>query len=467
MKRKLTMKKDTLFLLALIYSISFTVNAQEKPAPSYTVIKNVNIFDGVSDGLTAGSVLIENNLIKDVGESVDAPADATIIDGAGRTLMPGLIDSHVHFNMMVPVAGPSALEGVTWEEIGSYAVANAQEWLQRGFTTARDMGGMHQGMRKVIDRGVIDGPRLYLAGGIIGQTCGHGDWRLASQENAEETNLVRLGLTRIADGRPEMLKATRKNFAGGADYLKIMVGGGVTSEKDPLHSSQLTLDEIKAAVEVAEAFDTYVTMHVYYDHDIRRAIEQGVKCMDHGQFIKKETMIMAKEKGIIMSFNVSGMDPLALKHPVYGNPNGPQYPKLLTFMKESENLFDYIKEVEPIVVFNTDFVFLDIPGVRAGLDHEMGFWAKNVGNLMALRSLTSYGGKLAELTGQNNPYPEGKLGIIEEGAYADILLVDGNPLEDISVIGGSLEWFDAKPRGASIDTINLIMKDGKIYKNTL
>jgi imidazolonepropionase-like amidohydrolase len=214
-------------------------------------------------------------------------------------------------------------------------------------------------------------------------------------------------------------------------------------------------------------WDTYVAMHVYYDSDIKRALDLGVKCIDHGQFISKETMIEAKEKGIMFSYNVSGMDPLALEHPVYGNPEGPQYPKLITFMRNSENLFKYIREIEPDVVFNSDFILLDMKGVRPGVDHEMGFLADNIGNFMTLRALTSNGGKLAAMTGQNNPYPEGKLGIIEEGAYADILIVDGNPLEDISVLGASLKWFDAEPRGPSIETINLIMKDGKIYKNSL
>ena len=174
----------------------------------------------------------------------------------------------------------------------------------------------------------------------------------------------------------------------------------------------------------------------------------------------------AKKRGGIFSFNVSGMDPLVFEHPVYGNPDGPQYPKLLKFMKNSEKLFEYIREVVPVVVFNTDFIFLVIEGVRPGVDHEMGFLVANIGNLMTLRALTSNGGKLAALRGKNNPYP-GKLGVIGEGAYADVIVIDGNPLEDILVLGGSLSWFDAEPRGPSIDTIRLIMKDGRIYKNTI
>jgi len=459
------MRRIAICLLAFTWTAN---GLAQDEVPPQTLFTNVHVWDGTSDGLTVRTnVLVENNLIKKIrADASDAHAEATVIDAPGKVLMPGLIDSHVHFNAMVPVSGPSEFEGKSWEEIGAYAVVNAQEWLQRGFTTVRDMGGMHQGVRKVIDRGHIAGPRIYLAGGVIGQTSGHGDWRLESQEIAAESNLVRLGITRIADGRPEVLKAARKNFASGADYLKIMVGGGVSSEKDPLHSSQMTADEISAAVEAAAAWDTYVGMHVYYDSDIRRALDLGVKVMDHGQFISRETMEDAKERGIIMSFNVSGMDPLALEHPVYGNPDGPQYPKLLTFMKNSENLFQYIREIEPVIVFNTDFIFLSVEGVRPGIDHEMGFLADNVGNLMTLKAMTSNGGKLAALTGQNNPYP-GKLGVIEEGAYADIIVVDGNPLQDLSVLGASLKWFDAEPRGPSIDTIRLIMKDGKIYKNTL
>lgn len=430
---------------------------------------NVQVFDGVNNSLEQQDVLVEDNLIKEVGRSISAPEGATVIDGGGRTLMPGLIDSHTHFNLMLD-GGPLALENATWEEIGTYAVYAAQEWLKNGFTTIRDMGGMHQGMRRVIDKGLIAGPRIYTAGGFISQTSGHGDFRSESgavgQFDRPMSNTVRLGISRIADGVDEVRLVSRSNFAGGADYLKIMIGGGVSSEKDPLHSEQFSFEELKAAVEAAEQWDTYVAAHVYLDAHIQRGLDAGIKVFDHAQFISIETAQRLKDEGAFISPNVAGMNPDLLKHPVYGNPEGPQYPKVLRFMEDSANLFEVLKKVKPKIVFNSDIVFTTGPRMRAHLDHEKWALANGIGNLEALRAMTSTGGELAALTGENNPY-NGRIGVIEEGALADLIIVDGNPLEDIKAIGGNAEWLDAPPRGPEVETIRVIMKDGTFYKNTL
>jgi len=461
--------RTVLLLFAAFFSIS-VVSAQDTEQPNRILFTNVNVFDGVNDSLAMNTnVLVEDNLIASVGPSITLPEGAEVIDGGGRTLMPGLIDSHTHFNLMLE-GGPLALENATWEEIGTYAVYAAQEWLKNGITTIRDMGGMHQGMRRVIDKGLIAGPRIYTAGGFISQTSGHGDFRSESgavgQFDRPMSNTVRLGISRIADGVEEVQGVSRSNFAGGADYLKIMIGGGVSSEKDPLHSEQYSFAELEAAVEAAKQWDTYVAAHVYLDEHIQRGLDAGIKVFDHAQFISVDTARRLKSKGAFISPNVAGMNPDLLKHPVYGNPDGPQYPKVLRFMEDSANLFEVLKEVKPKIVFNTDIVFTTGPRMRAHIDHEKWALANGIGNLEALRAMTSTGGELAALTGENNPYG-GTIGIIEEGALADIILVDGNPLEDITVIGGNAEWLDAPPRGEEVESILLIMKDGVIYKNTL
>jgi imidazolonepropionase-like amidohydrolase len=472
MRRIPLVKKFLLAALALSGGLSASLGLAEEgeAALPQTLFTNVNVFNGTDNKLYRDqNVLVEGNLIKSVSDSSISAAGATVIDGGGRTLMPGLIDSHVHFNMMVD-GGPAGLESKTWEEIGTYAVYAAQEWLKNGFTTARDMCGMHHGMRKVIDKGLIAGPRLYLSGGCLSQTSGHGDFRHESaavgQFDRDKASTIHLGITRVADGRPAVLEASRLNFAGGADYLKMMIGGGVSSEKDPLHSIQFTPDEVRAAVEAAEQWDTYVSAHVYRDKHIQRGLDLGIKVFDHAQFISEKTAKNLKAKGAFISPNTAAMNQDLLKHPVYGNPNGPQYPKVLTFMESSKNLFNVLKKVKPKTVFNTDIVFTTGPRMRAHIDHEKWFFAQGIGNFEALKALTSTGGELAALTGENNPYP-GKLGVIEEGAYADILIVDGNPLEDITVIGGHHQWLDAPPRGPEVEPIRIIMKDGTIYKNTL
>lgn len=460
------MKKQTIavLIITLFAGISFA----ETESPKRVHFTNVKIFNGVDNQLIDGDVIVEGNQIIEVSEeplASIATANTTLIDGKGKTLMPGLIDSHVHFNLMVQ-GGPKGLEGSTWEEIAVMSAVVAQEWLKNGFTTVRDMGGMYTGLRKAIDRGDLAGPRVYNCGGFVSQTSGHGDFRFDSQSVAGESNGIKLGISRLADGRPEILKQTRENFSLGADYLKIMIGGGVSSEKDPLHSLQFTADEISAAVESAQNWDTYVAAHVYHDEHIQRGLELGIMCFDHAQFISEETCKVLKEKGAFISPNTAGMTPDLLKHPVYGDPAGPQYPKVLEFAEKSKGLFEVLNKVKPNVVFNTDIVFTTGIPMRSHIDFEKYYLASKIGNFEALKAMTSTGGELAALTGKNNPYP-GKLGVIEKGAYADILLVEGNPLEDMAAVGAQAKWLDAEPRDQDVESIRLIMKDGKIYKNTL
>lgn len=281
------------------------------------------------------------------------------------------------------------------------------------------------------------------------------------------SNLEQLRIIRLADGVPAVLNAARENFANGAVFLKFMAGGGVTSAKDPLHTLQYTADEISAVVESATNWDTYATTHVYQANGIKRALELGVKCIDHGHFADDAAMKLIKKQGVFLSTNLVAFSDEVLKHPVYGDPNGPQYAKVIQFAAEKNKFIGLAKKYQPRMVFNTDVVLSDLATARAVRDNSMYLHAEWFGNFEALKAMTSVAGELAQLTGKANPYP-GKLGVIEEGAYADILLVEGNPLRDITVLGARSIVFDIEdPRGESIETIHLIMKDGKIYKNTL
>jgi imidazolonepropionase-like amidohydrolase len=282
---KTIVKLNLLAAMLLASSISIAQDAE----PSQILFKNVNIFDGVSEELTTDQdVLVEGNLIKQVGAGLSAGPNATVIDGGGKTLMPGLIDSHVHLNMYKDGTLVD-LQNSTWEEIGARATAMAREMLSMGFTTVRDMCGAHDGLKKVIDAGLLEGPRVYLAGACLSQTGGHGDWGIAGQRKGE-SNLERLEITRLVDGRAEMLTGARRNFALGAHYLKIMVSGGVTSTKDPIYQSAFSDGEISAAVETAADYDSYVGMHVFQDSDLGRALDLGVKVVDHGLNISEKTM---------------------------------------------------------------------------------------------------------------------------------------------------------------------------------
>lgn len=459
---------DDLIILAafVVLSVSQPLQAWCQDSPNRILLTNVNVFDGVTNELLSGmSVLVEGSLIAEISPGSINADGATVIDGGGRTLMPGLIDSHVHFNLNAGSTLPE-LQQLTWEEIGARAAHAAQEHLQSGFTTVRDMCGMHTGLKKTIDGGYLEGPRIYLAGGCIGQTGGHGDWGFPNQQPGQ-SYLEQLEITRMVNGRAEVLAGARRNFAMGAHYIKIMVSGGVTSEKDPIDTSQMTDDEIRAAVEVAESYNSYVAMHVHNDADVNRALDLGVMVVDHGTTITRETAERIRDIGAFWSPNTAAMDEMVWSHPFYQDSTTLPYQKMRALWEPSQGVFDIIRDVRPKVVFNSDFILLSGIPFRQALDFAKWQIADYMGNFEALRSMTSVGGELAALTGPRNPYPDGKLGVIEEGAYADMLIVEGNPLEDISAVGGSEQWFAAPPRGQEVKSIRLIMKNGVIYKNTL
>ena len=471
-----------------------------------TLFKNVRIFDGTTNGLKEGlDVLVVRNRIQKIaenipvagtyeieaGQSVRRVADpygqrgtysfritdqegeettkevaVDVIDGRGMTLMPGLIDSHVHFNLSMD-GGRPGMEQSRWDTMSAHGMAAAQDWFADGFTTVRDMGGMHDGLRRVIDRDLIVGPRMYVCGGMISQTSGHGDILLESQTDPKENNLSKLGVIHIADSPDEVRKAVRKNFNLGATHMKVMMAGGIAGNKSPTFASQYTDAEIRAAVEEAATRDAYVAVHVYRDEHIRRALNLGVMSIEHGQFISEDTARLMKEKGaFIAPYIASVQSDEILTHPVYGNKNSFEYARVLEMKEKTKGFVDIIKKVKPNIVFSIDVVSTNGVEARKHRDHEKWIFAKSFGNFEALVAMTSMGGKLAKLTGRNNPYPH-DLGVIQEGAYADILIVDGNPLEDITVLGGNKEWFNAKPRKRGIETIKLIMKNGTVYKNTI
>ena len=441
-------------------------------AVEQVLFKNVRVWDGSSKSLTGETrVLVEGNLIKMIGQEVTAATDARVIDGGGRTLMPGLIDSHVHLTHTFALGGVKGFEAATWEEIGSFAVASAREHLMNGFTTVRDMGGMADGIKRSIDRGLIDGPRIYPAGAYISQTSGHADTRLRSQPNYQATgiqysNLERLNVTRIADGVPAILTAVRDNFANGAAYIKIHAGGGISSERDPLHTVQYTPEELAAANQAVRNWDTYWTVHAYTDGAVNQALDAGAQCIDHAQMISEKTMRRMVRDGVFMSSNLTGMSPELFKHPVYGDIHSPVHGKVKAFHEGAREFRELVNRHRPKYVFNSDIVFSTMTYFRQHMDYEKYIAGQWFDNHYALLGMTSRGGALAQLTGRNNPYP-GKLGVIEPGAYADILVVDGNPLEDLSAIGADAGWFNATPRSDDVKPIRVIMKDGKVYKNTL
>ena len=448
-------------------TITPAISAEIEP-PAQVLFTNVNIFDGRSDKLAMGmSVLVEVNLIKQIGKGLKAGEGATVIEGGGRTLMPGLIEGHGHMQL-----NGSSLADIennrTLEELAVRSVAKAKDALMSGFTTWRDMGGMGAGLRKAIDAGVVPGPRFYPSGAFLGPTGSHADFRNFTTPNETVYGAIssgsRNGLTFTADSVDMIKTGARQNFMQGATQIKIMSSGGVASAFDPWQLDAYSAEEISAAVEVADAYGSYVASHAYSKISILRCLNNGVKSIEHGFMFDGDIAKVMKKKGAYITTNMHAFSPeLGKIEAISASPAASR--KAATASAAFADYIDNVNKYKPKFGFNADCVGYE--GCKKQTDHEIFLVAKFFGNHFALRALTSVNGEIVALSGDVlNPYPDGNLGVIEEGAYADILLVDGNPLKDITVIGGSEAWFDAPDRDG-IKTMRLIMKDGKIYKNTL
>lgn len=444
------------FASALTFGLLFSASAQgqeEKENSSVIVIDNVKIFDGRSEELKQGPVLIEGNLIKAIGAAATAPAGCETIDGGGRILMPGLLDSHVH--LMLNDAPHVSIYEKPWGYVGAQAVAGAKAMLLRGFTTVRDVGGPVGGLKDAIDQGLVEGPRVLPSGAFISQTSGHGDletssFKLSPYFTGIPDKSTIFGWALVADGVPEVQKAAREVFRTGATQLKVMAGGGVSSYFDPLDTTQYTFEELRAIVVEAEHWGTYVAVHAYTDKAVRQCIDAGVKSIEHGPFLTEETIKLMVEKEVWLSPQayLSGMTPEELN--IMGTP---AEAKMRQVNEESETVMKLAKRHKVKIAWGTDL--FGPPAKQAQQPLEFTARTKYFSNFEILCQATSGNAELFNLSGKRHPYQEGELGVIEEGAYADLLIVDGNPLERIDVLG--------KPE----KNLKLIMKDGLIYKNTL
>jgi len=327
----------------------------------------------------------------------------------------------------------------------------AEYALLRGFTTVRDMGGPAFGLKRAIDEGVIAGPRIYPSGALITITSGHGDFRqpfeLPRVLGAPQSRGEQIGAAMIADSPDEVRVRVREQLLQGASQIKLTAGGGVASPHSPLDASTFTEAELRAAVEAAENWGTYVTVHAYTPASIQRAIAAGVKCIEHGHLMDEPTAKLIAEQGIWLSTQAFP-DEMADAFP----PGSTERAKALEVFAGTDRTFTLAKKYRIKTAFGTDIVFSPRLAPRQGeLLTKLVRWYSSA---EALVMATGTNAQLLALSGKRNPYP-GKLGVVEEGALADLLLVDGNPIEDIKLIEDPVKNFV------------LIMKDGQIYKNTL
>lgn len=438
-------------LLSLALALCATLLTQ---AQQTILLNNVVIFNGKDEATTKGNVLIVNNLITKISTApipTNKSANTVIIDGKGKFLMPGLIDAHAHIMMeSIPmmVALNSDINYLTL-----VAAEAAKKELLRGFTSIRDLAGPAFGLKRAIDEKLVPGPRIYPSGAMISQTSGHGDYYgpndMPRQEGAPLSYLERNNLAIIADGVDEVLKRVREQLRLGATQIKLSAGGGVSSNYDPLDVSQYSVEEFRAAVTAAENWGTYVTVHAYTPRAIRMAIEGGVKCIDHGQLMDEATAKLMAEKGIWLSTQPF-LDDEDANPQKEGSENRR---KQIEVSNGTDNAYKLAKKYNLKLAFGTDCLFE--PRLTARQGARLAKLSRWFTPFEVLRMATSQNAELLAMCGPRNPYKAGKLGVIEEGAYADMILVDGNPLQNLNLI--------ADPEKNFV----VIMKDGVVYKNTL
>ncbi len=437
-------------ITAIAVALLLAGPAQAQDAPAETLFTNVRVFDGKGSSLSAPtSVLVRGNMIAAIGPGAVAGPGATTIDGAGRTLMPGLIDAHWHTTLVRPTPEQAIFGDLGFTNL--LAGAEATATLMRGFTTVRDMGGPSFGLKQAIDTGLVAGPRIWPAGAMISVTSGHGDFRMMTDLPRDPSTplprMEQIGGSRIADSADEVRRAAREQLMLGASQIKLTAGGGVSSPHSPLDVSTFTPEELKAAVDAATNWGTYVAVHAYTPVAIRRAIDSGVKVIEHAHLIDDATAKYMADKGVWLS-----SQPFLAEEPNPFPPGSDQYNKKKSVADGTAVLFGYVKKHRIRMAWGTDILFSAEQARRQGaLLAAMTRWFTPA---ETLRMATATNGELLALSGLRSPYV-GKLGVVEQGAFADLLLVEGDPLADINLVADPERNF------------RVIMKDGKIYKNSL
>jgi len=418
---------------------------------SATVFRGVRVFDGRHSTLRGPSdVVVRDATIESVGlagEPVPAGPDVRVIDGGGRVLMPGLIDAHWHTTFVAVSAGVALTADPGYLHL--MAGREAQRTLLRGFTSVRDAGGPSFALKRAIAEGAIAGPRIYPSGAFITQTAGHGDFRMRHEVPRACGTLSHgevTGASTIADGVDQVLRAAREQLLLGASQLKVMAGGGIASPYDPIDVTQYTEAELRAAVEAAEDWGTYVMVHAYTPRAISRSIRAGVRCIEHGHLADDPTAQLMAETETWWS-----LQPFLDDEDAHVIPDPAGRAKQLQVTAGTDNSYVLARKHGVKVAWGSDILFDASLAARQG--RQLAKLTRWYTPAEVLVSATSGNAELLALCGPRNPYP-GRLGVVEPGALADLLLVDGDPIANIDLL--------ADPDRSLL----VIMKDGRIHKDS-
>ena len=424
--------------------------ARAQPPGRPTVLTNLAFFDGNSPKMHTGrDIVVEGGKISGIVNAGTGPQDAERIDCGGRSVTPGLIDCHWHATL-VSVSQVAALT----QDIALVHLIAGQEagaTLMRGFTTVRDTGGPVFGLKMAADQGVLPGPRIFPSGAMISQTSGHGDFRflntLPRMDSGAADYTERTGVAAIADGEAEVLRRTREQLMKGASQIKIMAGGGVTSIYDPLDTTQFFEEEMRAAVRAAADWGTYVCSHVYTSQGIQRALKAGVKSIEHGHLADLDTIRMMRNEGAWWSIQpfLNDEDSNPRSDPI-------QRAKAEQVARGTVRAFEQGRAEGVKMAFGTDILMN--PGSSRNQGRHLAKLTRFMSPYDVLRMATGAAGELLSLSGERTPYP-GKLGVIEAGAFADLLVWDGDPAKNLDFIGDP-------------DTnLKLVMKGGRVFREAL
>jgi len=414
------------------------------------LLTNLRMYDGRRPAMRADvDILVEGDRITALPPKGQGPEEARRVDCGGRAVIPGLIDAHWHATL----CGIGEMAALTADPAYVHLVAAsaAGDTLMRGFTTVRDVGGPAFALKRAIDEGHVAGPRIFPSGAMISQTSGHGDFRMIHElprvAGAPLSHSEQIGLNAIADGADAVLMRAREQLMKGASQLKLMAGGGVSSLYDPLESPQYFERELRAAVDAAADWGTYVCVHVYSTEGVRRAIRAGVKCIEHGQLVDEDTVRLMADEGVAWS-----LQPFLYDQDANPKPLELQRRQQQMIAEGSLRAYEWADTHGVLTGFGTDILFNPAGLARHGA--QLAKITQFHAPLDALHQATGAASDILAMSGDRAPYA-GAVGVIEEGAMADILVVDGDP-------EASLDFLIAPETG-----LRAIIKGGVFARNTL
>ena len=406
------------------------------------LFRNVQLLDPAQDRLLGGhEVLVEDELIREVSPRPIQAAGATVIDGGGRTLMPGLIDCHVH--VYLSEVNIRNLEQVPLTLMTARAAGLMRGMIDRGFTTVRDTGGADWGIKAAVDAGLLPGPRLYISARAIGPTGGHSDPRRRTDDapSCRCCNAMVFTMA-LADGADQVRRTVREQMRQGADQIKIMMSGGVASPYDPLDSLQFSPGEVAAAVEEARAFGRYVCAHAYTPEAITRAMQGGVRTIEHGNLIDEAAARLMAESGAFLVANLVTYHVMKERAAQFGM-TADMLAKNDLVMEHGFRSLELCKRAGVPVAYGSDL----LGALQEEQSREFLIRGQVMKPLEIIQSATTIAARVLR--------QDGKLGVIAPGAFADLLVVDGNPLGDLGLF---------QDQGAHLAAI---MKAGRFHKNRL